>query len=222
MHQSSSSGRKMPIFFAVLALAGFAYIAILLKTTGLGSFDSQVYSQVSRFITPRTTTVMKGITASCSIPVVGVILVVLCLIGIKNRRLRFQNFMMLVNVAGAWLLNYLLKAVFQRQRPALEQLTAETGFSFPSAHAMVGVAFYGYLIYLCVRFLWKPWNKVCAVLLTLLIVAIGISRIYLGVHYASDVVAGLLCGTAWVLIFVSLVGRVNEKKSMGNHVLRSR
>ena len=222
MSSSRSCGRKVSAFFAVLALAGFAYTAFLLKTTGLGHFDSQVYSMVSRFLSPRTTTVMKAITMTCSIPVIGGISVVLCLIGIKNRRLRFRNFMMLVNIAAAWLLNYLLKSIFQRQRPALDQLTVETGFSFPSAHAMVGVAFYGYLIYLCIRFMWKPWNRICAVLFTLLIVAIGISRIYLGVHYASDVVAGLLCGTAWVLLFIRLVGNRQERKIMGNRVLRSR
>lgn len=113
---------------------------------------------------------------------------------------------MALNLAGAVVLNQLLKFVIQRPRPEGFRLIDESGYSFPSGHSMVAMAFYGFLIYLIwhyerdriERWLW------CACL-SLVIVGIGASRIYLGVHYASDVVAGLLISLAWLAVFTKLV-----------------
>jgi membrane-associated phospholipid phosphatase len=97
---------------------------------------------------------------------------------------------------GATVLNNILKVLFHRQRPMLEHLVPVTGLSFPSGHAMISYAFYGLVIYL----VWlntenKYLKYVIAVLLSILILLIGISRIYLGVHYPSDVLAGFAAGS---------------------------
>ncbi|MDD4666184.1 MAG: phosphatase PAP2 family protein [Clostridia bacterium] len=101
---------------------------------------------------------------------------------------------------GATILNNILKIFFHRQRPMLEHLVPVAGLSFPSGHAMISYAFYGLVIYL----VWintenKYLKSAVAVLLSLLILLIGISRIYLGVHYPSDVLAGFAAGSFWLI-----------------------
>jgi undecaprenyl-diphosphatase len=99
---------------------------------------------------------------------------------------------------GAQLLNNVLKDFFQRTRPApLEGLIPAQAFSFPSGHAMVAAAFYGFAAYLAWRNL-AGWRRAVMVVLLLgLTGVIGLSRLYLGVHYASDVFAGYIAGFLW-------------------------
>jgi undecaprenyl-diphosphatase len=102
-------------------------------------------------------------------------------------------------------INLLLKDYFQRFRPDLEPLVYEVSYSFPSAHAMNSFIFYTAISYLVTR---KIKNKAleytCIVLAIMTILAIGMSRIYLGAHFPSDVIAGYMAGFCWfvtVLVF---------------------
>jgi undecaprenyl-diphosphatase len=96
------------------------------------------------------------------------------------------------------LLNDVLKDWFQRTRPApVGALIPAQAFSFPSGHAMVAAAFYLFVGYLAWRLLPGRWRIVCAVGLVLIAFLIGLSRLYLGVHYLTDVVAGYIAGFAW-------------------------
>ncbi len=113
---------------------------------------------------------------------------------------------MALNLAGAVAINQVLKFLIHRPRPEGFRLIDETGYSFPSGHSMVAMAFYGFLVYL----IWhyekdyvKRWIWCCCLSLT--IVGIGVSRVYLGVHYASDVLAGFLISLAWLALFTKLV-----------------
>jgi len=113
---------------------------------------------------------------------------------------------MAVNLVGATLLNLLLKAIVQRPRPDGFRLVAETGYSFPSGHSMVAMAFYGLLAYL----IWnyekeRPMRLLWCSCLGLVVIAVGISRIYLGVHYASDVIAGFCVSMAWLAVYTKVV-----------------
>jgi membrane-associated phospholipid phosphatase len=95
----------------------------------------------------------------------------------------------------------LLKQLFQRKRPLSPLLKAARGLSFPSGHAIMAVTFYGLLIYILqhtVEFAWLKW--IYTILLMALIILIGFSRIYLRVHYASDVLGGFIIGLLWLLI----------------------
>lgn len=95
--------------------------------------------------------------------------------------------------------NIVLKRVFNRARPDLEHLVRVNTLSYPSGHAMSAMAFYGFLIYLCLRYQMRSWLKIVLVsVLSIVILSIGISRIYLGVHYPTDVAAGLIGGVIWV------------------------
>ena len=109
------------------------------------------------------------------------------------------------NLAIATILNQLLKYIIQRPRPDGYRLIVESGYSFPSGHSMVSMAFYGLIIYL----IWKMVkNKkikyISCGILGLLIPLIGFSRIYLGVHYASDVIGGFAISIVYLLLFTNV------------------
>lgn len=96
--------------------------------------------------------------------------------------------------------NYLIKFAFQRPRPSVPHLVTETHFSFPSGHAMGSMLFYGTLIVILPILISNPRLRLAAqILLGLLILLVGISRIYVGVHYPTDILGGYLLGTAWIL-----------------------
>lgn len=97
--------------------------------------------------------------------------------------------------------NIILKQIINRSRPELEHLVTVETLSYPSGHAMTAMAFYGFLIYLFYRFKINRLSKwIIIVLLSLLILSIGISRIYLGVHFPSDVLGGFIAGFIWVIL----------------------
>ena len=100
----------------------------------------------------------------------------------------------------------LLKQLFQRKRPLSPLLKAAKGLSFPSGHAIMAVTFYGLLIYILQHSVTIDWPKwLVTVLVTVLIILIGFSRIYLRVHYASDIAAGFLIGLLWLLISLAVL-----------------
>jgi len=111
-----------------------------------------------------------------------------------------ETVVLAICLTGGWLLNIVLKMSFQRARPDIQHLIAVGGYSFPSGHAMVATVFYGmlgYLIWLNLRERSKTaW--IVPVLTALLIFSIGVSRIYLGVHFSSDVLAGFAAGGLWL------------------------
>ena len=103
-------------------------------------------------------------------------------------------------------LNQLLKNILQRPRPTEYRIIEETGYSFPSGHSMISMAFYGYIIYLIYKYVKNKYIKwISIVLLSILICSIGISRIYLGVHYTSDVLGGFLISVSYLVIYISAV-----------------
>ena len=105
-------------------------------------------------------------------------------------------------------LNQLLKRILQRPRPTEFRIIEETGYSFPSGHSMVSMAFYGYLIYLIYKYVENRYVKwISIVLLSVLICSIGVSRIYLGVHYTSDVLGGFLVSISYLILFISTVNK---------------
>jgi len=100
----------------------------------------------------------------------------------------------------------LLKQLFQRKRPLSPLLKAAKGLSFPSGHAIMAVTFYGLLIYILQHSITIDWVKwLVTILITMLIVLIGFSRVYLRVHYASDVAAGFIIGLLWLLLSLAVL-----------------
>ena len=139
--------------------------------------------------------------------VVGLIVIaaiVFVILVIKKQKL--MGFFVLLNLAISGGLNQILKRIVQRPRPTEYRLIEESGYSFPSGHSMVSAAFYGFFIYLIfknVKNKYIKWISISA--LSILVVLIGISRIYLGVHYTSDVFAGFAISISYLVIFTSIV-----------------
>jgi membrane-associated phospholipid phosphatase len=114
------------------------------------------------------------------------------------------------------LLMFLLKCLFRRKRPLSPLLKAAKGLSFPSGHAIMAVTFYGLLAYIFLHTIEINWLKYLLVyLLLLLIMLIGGSRVYLRVHYASDVLAGFVIGLLWLLISLSVLKRIEQYAQPG-------
>lgn len=163
------------------------------------------YTFVAKYlIHDSLTPVVKLITwfgsATCIVP-----LTVILFILIKNRK---TGLVIGINLVIVTLLNQLLKFILQRPRPTDFRIIDEAGYSFPSGHSMVSMAFYGFLIYLIYKNVKNKYLKVVLISsLSLLIVMIGISRIYLGVHYTSDVLAGFLLSISYIILYIKFVNK---------------
>lgn len=115
-----------------------------------------------------------------------------------------------IAVAGGGLLNSLLKSYYGRERPSINEAIDATGFSFPSGHSMGSFILYGFVIFLTIRGQQKEWVKwVISVTLAALVLLIGASRVYLGAHFPSDVLAGFIAGTVWLLLCVTALEWIN-------------
>ena len=164
--------------------------------------DDFVYSLVKPLISNDMTNIMQFITFF-SDPIWCILLSCLMILFVKNKKISKA---FLLNLILVFLLNYVLKILFSRTRPVDINLIVETGFSFPSGHAMMSLGIYGFLIYLL---LLSDKNKISKIIgtcfLILLIFLIGISRIYLGVHYATDVIAGFIISASYLLLFIRFI-----------------
>lgn len=124
---------------------------------------------------------------------------------IKDKKIGIS---IITNLGIVTILNQIIKFIMQRPRPTEFRIIEETGYSFPSGHSMVSLAFYGYLIYLIYKYVENKYAKWCLIcLLSCLIISIGTSRIYLGVHYTSDVLGGFLISVSYLVIYISAVNK---------------
>jgi len=156
---------------------------------------------ISDFVTP----IAKFITNFGGAIFLSIATIALLLL-IKNKKIGLSIFS---NIVIITILNQLLKRILRRPRPTEFRIVEETGYSFPSGHSMVSMAFYGYLIYLIYRYIKNKYIKwLLIVLLSILICLIGISRIYLGVHYTSDVLGGFLLSISYLVVYISLIKKI--------------
>lgn len=193
-----------------ICLIGFLALAEDVFNKEIMTGDIIGYKMVSTFlISDFATPIAKFITnLGGAIFLIG--LTALLIILIKNKKIGLSILANLVIVTG---LNQLLKRILQRPRPTEFRIVEETGYSFPSGHSMVSMAFYGYLIYLIYKYVknkYIKWSLI--VLLSCLIVGIGTSRIYLGVHYTSDVLGGFLISISYLVIYISAVNKFLTEK----------
>lgn len=148
------------------------------------------------------TPIMEGFTSLSSVAVILVMALVVAAFAPGKAPGRC----VCANVVGALALNQVLKFIVQRPRPDGYRLAVESSYSFPSGHSMISMAFYGLLIWM----IWKyerddVMRHVWCCLFGLIIVMVGISRIYLGVHYASDVIAGFCVSLIWLVFFTKVI-----------------
>lgn len=182
------------------SLFGFAKLSEDLLANELLVFDVTVTAYVKSFGSSRVTQIMKvlsdlGSPTALTLFGIGIVLYTWLV-----RRHIWDTVLVPIALLGGAILNTALKILFHRQRPGWPHLVEVTGLSFPSGHAMMSYIFYGLLIYLFwLNFSAKWLNRLFTVVFGLMALAIGISRIYLGVHYPSDVLAGFAAGSFWLM-----------------------
>lgn len=182
---------------AVLSLFLFARLATEVREGETASFDNAVRTWVHQFASPGMTQAMKFVSLlGYDILIAELVIAVLIFLRIGWRRAAIW---LAVTMAGAVLLDVTLKHVFHRERPVPYFGGAPHSYSFPSGHALASFCFYGVLAGLIADRVERLSVRIAVgVLAALLVLAIGLSRIYLGVHYPSDVVAGYIAAAMWV------------------------
>ena len=201
----------------VVSLNVFVELTEELKEDELTAFDDAVSDTIQSYRNPSLTGVFEFIThLGDRFAYLIAALIVAAFFYFKYGRWKFT-----LQTIGVLLLsslsNVVLKKVINRERPTFEHLVAVSTLSYPSGHSMSAMAFYGFLIYLSFRLSGSWWVKAASVVvLGLLILLIGISRIYLGVHYPSDVIAGFMGGLIWVAfcaVIFNVIDLYRQKES---------
>lgn len=176
-------------------------------------FDLPVYQFFISFFTisPMMINCMKFFTSfgSTLVIICGILSVAIL---IKDKRY-FFNFAV-ANAVGI-ALNTIIKIVVRRPRPSTTMLFSyEKSFSFPSGHTMMSTIFYGLIIYYVYKYIKNKKLKCFLIsILSLIIVMIGVSRIYLGVHYATDVVTAYILGIVYLVLYIKLSNKLLRKKN---------
>ena len=181
----------------ILLLSLWIFLIFRNKIIGL---DNSFYLFLNSFENNELTTVVKIITYLGSSYVLIFLAVISLFFIKKNEKYKLIS----INLVLSFLTNQLLKRVFRRSRPLFKHLVKEKGFSFPSGHAMVSFCFYGLIIYYIHKSNLK-YKKIYEVLLSIVIIIIGLTRIYLGVHYFSDIVGGFVFGLLYLLLFIRIL-----------------
>lgn len=196
---------RIQFIFCVILFSLFILISTLMLTNKIVDFDNFIYSLVIYYNCEFLNYFFIIISEFSSAGIL-ILLTILIMLELKNKKI---SYLTILNLLCIIILNLFLKNIFIRERPLSLMLVNESGYSFPSGHSMVSLGFYGYIIYL----LWKDYiktshKKIASVLISILVLLIGISRIYLGVYYASDVIAGFIMSGLYLIIYINFSNKV--------------
>ncbi|MCG2419650.1 phosphatase PAP2 family protein [Aequorivita sp. F47161] len=212
-HTFRKDNPKLPYILIALAalilvIAGtniFIELTETLREDELSQYDQLISDFVISFRSPALTEFFIFVTNIGDVYgylVMFAIAILASILYFKNWKYILQTIFVLLLASIS---NVLLKRLVDRARPGAEHLVVVETLSYPSGHAMSAMAFYGFLIYLFYRFKINRWIKyVITIFLITVILSIGISRIYLGVHYPSDVAGGFIAGLIWVFFCILL------------------
>lgn len=200
---------KWIIFFICLIL--FLALAEDVFTKELIRGDTIGYELVNTYLIRDSLTPFAKIITWFGSPICLILITILLFVLIKNKKI---GLLITINLVAITILNQLLKFILQRPRPEEFRVINETGYSFPSGHSMISAAVYGLLIYLIYKNIKNKHTKnVLIIILSLLIIMIGISRIYLGVHYTSDVLAGFLLSISYLIFYINITQKMIDKNN---------
>ncbi len=203
--QAIARGCSKPFYFLLFALVfcgAFLVFSVFIHTHLLKEFDRWTMAAVLSLRTPKWTSFFLFIQQ------LGYRKVIFPMITVMGLYLtlfkKFNECLFLFSTAaGALILNGWLKTYFHRPRPSVHILITENGFGYPSRHTMLALALYGSISFLLWRKFQGEGAHLAKKLLSLtigLVLLVGLSMIYLGVHYPTDIFGGLLAGTAWLCL----------------------
>lgn len=189
----------VPFIVSLLSSIGFGLIAQMISDQKIAQFDGRIIAVVQGFESESTTVLMKFITfigSALVITILTILVGVILYIMLKHRQ---ELILFVIAIAGSALLNSLLKAIFHRQRPEVHRIIDANGYSFPSGHSMAAFSFFVIITFLLWRHIPSRMGRSSLIIgSSLMILGIGISRIYLGVHFPSDVLGGYLASGSWL------------------------
>jgi len=195
-------GGLVVLFFVIL-------ISILMGRTLF--IDTTIMNMMANIRGEGLTKIVKIITLFGESKLILVLVVALAGIFYFTKH-KADAYMMCLNLFNIVILNKGIKYLVRRERP-LNMLIEEDGFSFPSGHSMLSIGVYGFLMFLIYKSnLEKKYKTILMTLLTIIIVVVGLTRMYLGVHYPSDVIGGYLITGAYLIIFISIINEKVYKK----------
>ena len=195
---------KLSFAFGMFLIAsiGFAMLADEVREGDTQLFDVAILQAIHAHASPALDSFFIAYTEIGSVvSVAGVTILLVGYLWLTARR--YKALLLFFAVGGAGLVNYVLKFLFERARPDLwTHLVEEASFSFPSGHAMGSSAF----AFGLVAILWNTkWRWLALVVASVYVVSIGFSRLYLGVHYPTDILAGWLLSLVWVTFVASFI-----------------
>lgn len=201
------------VLVGVFSAALVAFIAIAKMVFGekKETFDQHAFTFLANQVNEINTGVMQFFTflGTHTFLIPANLLLVAYFLFIKKHR--WYSVKVPVVALSSVLLMFILKLIFQRDRPLTPLLSAAKGYSFPSGHALMSITFYGLMIFLVwqnIKNIWARWTL--TILLAALINIIGVSRVYLRVHYASDVLAGFCVGLMWLLLSLWILNKIEN------------
>lgn len=213
MRRKKETMSRLPFRTAMVAAAGIVVSSLLLVgffefaegvfADAFAEADAATLAFLRGRASPTLDRLMAAVTRAGSAPVLATACL-LAAVPLARRRRWLDLTALALALGGGAYLNYLLKVLYHRPRPDAPWAPPEAGFAFPSGHAMVSLTFYGMAAYLVVRRV-LPWPKGWPVILlaVLLVGLIGLSRLYLGVHWLTDVIGGYLAGAVWLTALIS-------------------
>lgn len=205
----------------VIALMAFVYITRRVFVLNKTKLDTNVFNYLKAHVSERNNEIMEVFTflGTHLFLIPANLMLIAYFLFIKKRK--WYSIKIPAIALSSLGLMFLLKGLFDRPRPGVPLLFYAKGLSFPSGHALMSVTFYGLLIYLIfkdVRNTPLKWSLIS--MLVLLILIIGMSRVYLRVHYATDVIAGYCIGFLWLVFTVWILNKIEQKsKSKFNRVI---
>jgi membrane-associated phospholipid phosphatase len=197
----------------VVALTAFVYITRRVFVLNKTKLDNAVFNYLKTHVSERNNSIMEVFTflGTHQFLIPANLSLIAYFLFIKKHK--WHSIKIPAIALSSLGLMFLLKGLFDRERPTVPLLFEAKGLSFPSGHALMSVTFYGLLIYMVFKTVKNPalkWTLIS--LLVLLIIIIGSSRVYLRVHYATDVIAGYCIGFLWLVFTVWLLNKI-EKQS---------
>ncbi|PGM56154.1 phosphatase PAP2 family protein [Bacillus sp. AFS053548] len=209
---------SIAFLISLLSLFGFGLMALLVSNHSFYHFDSTVINFIQGLESPVMTSFMKIITFLGSSVFIIVLSISILYFLYKVLDHRSELILFIAALIGSNILCILLKLFFHRARPELHRLIEISGYSFPSGHATNAMTVYGILAFILWRNIRTKFGRSLLIIISLImILLIGISRIYLGVHFPSDVIAGYFTGGFWISTAIWYYQRYKEKQYERKH-----
>ena len=197
--------RKTIILYASLFL--FVLITIAIFNNKITELDQSVHTHILNMrndTLTNTLIIITNISSAYSLIVISILLLAI----LKKKKIPL---LICLNLILSYIINATAKLIFTRRRPTGINLIEESGFSYPSGHAMISMAYFGFIAYLIYKNSKNNITKTLLIItLMITILTIGFSRIYLGVHYLSDVIGGFLLSTVYLIIYIKNINLENK------------